>query len=187
MAILINKIALEYWKRLMMISEDHDSDEGEYQILEEALPWDTAQYRRHSFDMARHINAVGLKNVHEGKLCWISIKKTTLIRREISSSGFREQTWETEAVCVFATDKPGSKDSDYFTELSKDHNTMTEVLFGKEISDCVIQDPGVLVDFLPVITKRYRTNCVSDFEEFLIRHGEQGLPDVSHQALPLAV
>nr|XP_023850768.1 KATNB1-like protein 1 [Salvelinus alpinus] len=31
------------------------------------------------------------------------------------------------------TDEAGSKDNDYFTELSKDHNIMTEVLFGRNL------------------------------------------------------
>ncbi|XP_076849233.1 KATNB1-like protein 1 [Brachyhypopomus gauderio] len=66
---------------------------------------------------------------------------------------------------------PGSKYSDYFTELSKDHDTMTHVLFGRNLrlnvaltlwrrnaSELVaylirIQDAGVLVDCLPMLTK----------------------------------
>ncbi|KAI5090636.1 KATNB1-like protein 1, partial [Silurus meridionalis] len=66
---------------------------------------------------------------------------------------------------------PGSKYSDYFTELTKDHDTMTHVLFGRNLrlnvaltlwrrnaSELVaylirIQDRGVLVDCLPVLTK----------------------------------
>ncbi|XP_061098851.1 KATNB1-like protein 1 isoform X1 [Conger conger] len=66
---------------------------------------------------------------------------------------------------------PGSKYSEYFTELSKDHDVMTHVLFGRNLRLNValtlwrrnanelvaylirIQDPGVLVDCLPVITK----------------------------------
>ncbi|KAG9347299.1 hypothetical protein JZ751_004866 [Albula glossodonta] len=66
---------------------------------------------------------------------------------------------------------PASKYSEYFTELSKDHDTMTHVLFGRNLrlnvaltlwrrnaSELVaylirIQDTGVLVDCLPVITK----------------------------------
>nr|XP_015206301.1 PREDICTED: KATNB1-like protein 1 [Lepisosteus oculatus]XP_015206302.1 PREDICTED: KATNB1-like protein 1 [Lepisosteus oculatus] len=65
----------------------------------------------------------------------------------------------------------GSKYSDYFAEISKDHDTMTQVLFGRNLrlnvaltlwrrntSELVaylirIQDTGVLVDCLPVITK----------------------------------
>ncbi|KAG7466376.1 hypothetical protein MATL_G00163960 [Megalops atlanticus] len=65
----------------------------------------------------------------------------------------------------------GSKYSDCFTELSKDHDTMTQVLFGRNLRLNValtlwrrnageliaylirIQDTGVLVDCLPVITK----------------------------------
>ncbi|KAK6481189.1 KATNB1-like protein 1 [Huso huso] len=64
-----------------------------------------------------------------------------------------------------------SKFSDYFTEISKDHDTMTQVLFGRNLrlnvalslwrrnaSELVaylirIQDIGVLADCLPVITK----------------------------------
>lgn len=64
-----------------------------------------------------------------------------------------------------------SKYSDYFTEISKDHDTMTQVLFGRNLrlnvalslwrrnaSELVaylirIQDIGVLADCLPVITK----------------------------------
>ncbi|KAJ8393527.1 hypothetical protein AAFF_G00060000 [Aldrovandia affinis] len=66
---------------------------------------------------------------------------------------------------------PTSKYSEYFTELSKDHDTMTHVLFGRNLRLNValtlwrrnacelvaylirIQDTGVLVDCLPVITK----------------------------------
>lgn len=65
----------------------------------------------------------------------------------------------------------GSKYTDYFTELSKDHDTMTNVLFGRNLrlnvaltlwrksaSELVaylirIQDTGVLIDCLPVLTK----------------------------------
>ncbi|XP_026089039.1 KATNB1-like protein 1 isoform X1 [Carassius auratus] len=65
----------------------------------------------------------------------------------------------------------GSKYSDYFTELSKEHEVMTHVLFGRNLrlnvaltlwrknaSELVaylnrIQDTGVLVDCLPVLTK----------------------------------
>ncbi|XP_056096087.1 KATNB1-like protein 1 isoform X2 [Rhinichthys klamathensis goyatoka] len=67
----------------------------------------------------------------------------------------------------------GSKYSDYFTELSKDHEAMTHVLFGRNLrlnvaltlwrknaSELVaylnrIQDTGVLVDCLPVLTKSF--------------------------------
>ncbi|TSK57996.1 KATNB1-like protein 1 [Bagarius yarrelli] len=69
----------------------------------------------------------------------------------------------------------GSKYTDYFTELSKDHDTMTNVLFGRNLrlnvaltlwrksaSELVaylirIQDTGVLIDCLPVLTKRHLT------------------------------
>ncbi|XP_023657949.2 KATNB1-like protein 1 isoform X1 [Paramormyrops kingsleyae] len=72
---------------------------------------------------------------------------------------------------VTKMDEPGSKYSDYFTELSKDHDAMTQVLFGRNLRLNValtlwrrnagelvayllrIQDTGVLVDCLPVITK----------------------------------
>ncbi|XP_030627561.1 KATNB1-like protein 1 [Chanos chanos] len=65
----------------------------------------------------------------------------------------------------------GSKYSDYFSELSKDHDAMTHVLFGRNLrlnvaltlwrknaSELVaylirIQDTGVLVDCLPVLSK----------------------------------
>ncbi|KAG5846862.1 KATNB1-like protein 1 isoform X2 [Anguilla rostrata] len=68
-------------------------------------------------------------------------------------------------------DGPASKYSEYFTELSKDHDVMTHVLFGRNLRLNValtlwrrnanelvaylirIQDTGVLVDCLPVITK----------------------------------
>ncbi|XP_066550762.1 KATNB1-like protein 1 [Amia ocellicauda] len=68
-------------------------------------------------------------------------------------------------------DGAASKYSDYFAEISKDHETMTQVLFGRNLrlnvaltlwrrnaSELVaylirIQDMGVLVDCLPVITK----------------------------------
>lgn len=68
-------------------------------------------------------------------------------------------------------DGAGSKYSDCFTELSKDHNTMAQVLFGRNLRLTValtlwrrnageliaylirIQDTGVLADCLPVITK----------------------------------
>ncbi|XP_038841073.1 KATNB1-like protein 1 isoform X2 [Salvelinus namaycush] len=68
---------------------------------------------------------------------------------------------------------PGYKYSDYFTELSKDHDAMTHVLFGRNLrlnvaltlwrrnaSELVaylirIEDTGVLLDCLPVITKRH--------------------------------
>ncbi|KAB5539906.1 hypothetical protein PHYPO_G00094550 [Pangasianodon hypophthalmus] len=75
----------------------------------------------------------------------------------------------------------GSKYSDYFTELSKDHDTMTHVLFGRNLrlnvaltlwrrnaSELVaylirIQDTGVLIDCLPVLTKSLQEeqSCVS--------------------------
>ncbi|XP_062857496.1 KATNB1-like protein 1 [Trichomycterus rosablanca] len=75
----------------------------------------------------------------------------------------------------------GSKYSDYFTELSKDHDTMTHVLFGRNLrlnvaltlwrrnaSELVaylirIQDTGVLVDCLPVLTKSLQEeeSCLS--------------------------
>ncbi|KAJ7989098.1 hypothetical protein DPEC_G00316010 [Dallia pectoralis] len=69
------------------------------------------------------------------------------------------------------TKEHDSEDSDYFTELSKDHNSMTEVLFGRNLRLSVaatlwqrnvgelltyflrIQDSGVFVDFLPMIIK----------------------------------
>ncbi|XP_029937780.1 KATNB1-like protein 1 [Myripristis murdjan] len=71
------------------------------------------------------------------------------------------------------TSKTGSKHTDYFTltELTKDHGTMTNVLFGRNLRLKValtlwqrnvgelltyflrIQDTGVFVDFLPLITK----------------------------------
>ncbi|CAB1342596.1 unnamed protein product, partial [Coregonus sp. 'balchen'] len=68
---------------------------------------------------------------------------------------------------------PGNKYSDYFTELSKDHDAMTRVLFGRNLrlnvaltlwrrnaSELVaylirIEDTGVLLDCLPVITKKH--------------------------------
>ncbi|KAI4872390.1 hypothetical protein NFI96_029861, partial [Prochilodus magdalenae] len=75
----------------------------------------------------------------------------------------------------------GSKYSDYFTELSKDHEAMTHVLFGRNLrlnvaltlwrrnaSELVaylirIQDKGVLVDCLPVLTKSLQEEqpCIS--------------------------
>ncbi|XP_051952118.1 KATNB1-like protein 1 [Xyrauchen texanus] len=75
----------------------------------------------------------------------------------------------------------GSKCSDCFTELSKDHEAMTHVLFGRNLrlnvaltlwrrnaSELVaylnrIQDTGVLVDFLPIITKSLQEEepCIS--------------------------
>ncbi|XP_066533226.1 KATNB1-like protein 1 isoform X2 [Hoplias malabaricus] len=75
----------------------------------------------------------------------------------------------------------GSKYSDYFTELSKDHDAMTHVLFGRNLrlnvaltlwrrnaSELVaylirIQDTGVLVDCLPVLTKSLQEEqpCIS--------------------------
>ncbi|KAL7871669.1 hypothetical protein SRHO_G00066520 [Serrasalmus rhombeus] len=75
----------------------------------------------------------------------------------------------------------GSKYSDYFTELSKDHDAMTHVLFGRNLrlnvaltlwrrsaSELVaylirIQDRGVLVDCLPVLTKSLQEEqpCIS--------------------------
>ncbi|XP_017272299.1 KATNB1-like protein 1 [Kryptolebias marmoratus] len=71
------------------------------------------------------------------------------------------------------TSESGSEQTDFFTlyELSKDHNTMTDVLFGRNLRLKValtlwkrnfgelltyflkIQDTGVLVDFLPLICK----------------------------------
>lgn len=76
---------------------------------------------------------------------------------------------------------PGSKYSDFFTELSKDHEAMTHVLFGRNLrlnvaltlwrrntSELVaylirIQDTGVLLDCLPVITKSLQDEapCIS--------------------------
>ncbi|XP_010892498.2 KATNB1-like protein 1 [Esox lucius] len=75
----------------------------------------------------------------------------------------------------------GNKYSDYFTELSKDHDAMTDVLFGRNLrlnvaltlwrrnaSELVaylirIQDIGVLLDCLPVITKNLQDEapCIS--------------------------
>uniref|UniRef100_A0A4W5RDC8 Katanin p80 subunit B-like 1 n=1 Tax=Hucho hucho TaxID=62062 RepID=A0A4W5RDC8_9TELE len=75
----------------------------------------------------------------------------------------------------------GNKYSDYFTELSKDHDAMTHVLFGRNLrlnvaltlwrrnaSELVaylirIEDTGVLLDCLPVITKSLQdeTPCIS--------------------------
>ncbi|XP_056620544.1 KATNB1-like protein 1 isoform X1 [Triplophysa dalaica] len=75
----------------------------------------------------------------------------------------------------------GSKYSDCFTELSKDHEAMTHVLFGRNLrlnvaltlwrknaSELVaylnrIQDMGVLVDCLPVLTKSLQEekSCIS--------------------------
>ncbi|NP_001006019.1 KATNB1-like protein 1 isoform X2 [Danio rerio] len=75
----------------------------------------------------------------------------------------------------------GSKYSDYFTELSKDHEAMSHVLFGRNLrlnvaltlwrknaSELVaylnrIQDTGVLVDCLPVLTKSLQGEqpCIS--------------------------
>ncbi|XP_035631200.2 KATNB1-like protein 1 [Oncorhynchus keta] len=76
---------------------------------------------------------------------------------------------------------PGNKYSDYFTELSKDHDAMTHVLFGRNLRLNValtlwrrnacelvaylirIEDTGVLLDCLPVITKSLQdeTPCIS--------------------------
>ncbi|KAM9421389.1 KATNB1-like protein 1 isoform 2-T2 [Salvelinus alpinus] len=76
---------------------------------------------------------------------------------------------------------PGNKCSDYFTELSKDHDAMTHVLFGRKLrlnvaltlwrrnaSELVaylirIEDTGVLLDCLPVITKNLQDEvpCIS--------------------------
>lgn len=75
----------------------------------------------------------------------------------------------------------GSKYSDCFTELSKDHEAMTHVLFGRNLrlnvawtlwrknaSELVaylnrIQDTGVLVDCLPILTKSLQEEkpCIS--------------------------
>ncbi|XP_056150692.1 KATNB1-like protein 1 [Lampris incognitus] len=75
----------------------------------------------------------------------------------------------------------GSKYSDHFTELSKDHEAMTHVLFGRNLrlnvaltlwrrnaSELVaylirIEDKGVLLDCLPVLTKNLQDEapCVS--------------------------
>ncbi|KAG9282950.1 KATNB1-like protein 1 [Astyanax mexicanus] len=75
----------------------------------------------------------------------------------------------------------GSKYSDCFTELSKDHDAVTHVLFGRNLrlnvaltlwrrnaSELVaylirIQDTGVLVDCLPVLTKSLQDEqqCIS--------------------------
>lgn len=69
------------------------------------------------------------------------------------------------------TEVESPRNTDYFTEMTKDHNTMTEVLFGRNLRLTVamtlwrrnigelltylirIQDTGVFVDFLPIITK----------------------------------
>ncbi|XP_005988411.2 KATNB1-like protein 1 isoform X1 [Latimeria chalumnae] len=79
-------------------------------------------------------------------------------------------------------DGPSSKYSDYFARLSKDHDTMTQVLFGrnlrlnvaltfwrrKSVTELIaylvrIQDVGVLVDCLPVLTKglEEEKQCIS--------------------------
>ncbi|KAL0963143.1 hypothetical protein UPYG_G00350280 [Umbra pygmaea] len=75
----------------------------------------------------------------------------------------------------------GNKQSDYFSELSKDHDSMSHVLFGRNLrlnvaltlwrrnaSELVaylirIQDTGVLLDCLPVITKNLQDEapCIS--------------------------
>ncbi|KAL3969044.1 transcription factor Sp4 [Sarotherodon galilaeus] len=71
------------------------------------------------------------------------------------------------------TDRTGSEEADYsvLTELTRDHNTLTDVLFGRNLRLKValtlwqrnvgelltyflrIQDTGVFVDFLPLISK----------------------------------
>ncbi|KAJ8007332.1 hypothetical protein DPEC_G00116430 [Dallia pectoralis] len=76
---------------------------------------------------------------------------------------------------------PGNKYNDYFSELSKDHDAMTHVLFGRNLrlnvaltlwrknaSELVaylirIQDVSVLLDCLPVMTKNLQdeASCIS--------------------------
>uniref|UniRef100_A0A674BD36 Katanin p80 subunit C-terminal domain-containing protein n=1 Tax=Salmo trutta TaxID=8032 RepID=A0A674BD36_SALTR len=66
----------------------------------------------------------------------------TIIRRKQRATGrtYDVVNKENEMACfpptaphANKTDKAGSKDNDYFTELSKDHKTMTEVLFGRNL------------------------------------------------------
>ncbi|XP_055720758.1 KATNB1-like protein 1 [Salvelinus fontinalis] len=198
---------------LMMDSgepEEHDSDEGEYQSLEEQ---DMVQYRvcyshpkytkeldfckkedvkkkrcpagRSGNNPGRQKRVVSCKRkTHHLNICrrkqpatWktydVANKENEMACVQDMEEIFYMDPWEFPLTAPHPnkTDEAGSKNSDYFTELSKDHNTMTEVLFGRNLRLSValtlwqrnvgelltyflrIQDTGVFVDFLPVITK----------------------------------
>ncbi|CAB1335143.1 unnamed protein product [Coregonus sp. 'balchen'] len=188
----------------MMDSEEHDSDEGEYQCLEEQdmiqcrVPYSHAKntkeasFRKEGCPAGRSGNNPGRQK--RVVSCKRKTHHLTISRRKQPATvrTYDVANKENEMACVQdmeemfymdpwefpltaphhnKTDEAGSKDSDYFTELSKDHNTMTDVLFGRNLRLSValtlwqrnvgelltyflrIQDTGVFVDFLPVITK----------------------------------
>ncbi|XP_062324366.1 KATNB1-like protein 1 [Osmerus eperlanus] len=130
------------------------------------------------------LSSVVLRRVpRAGLACDMANKENELISEDIEGDvhyndncGFPVNSAEASKMT-----EPGSKCGDYFAELSKDHEAMTHVLFGRNLrlnvaltlwrrntSELVaylirIQDTGVLLDCLPVITKNLQsdTPCIS--------------------------
>ncbi|XP_071781373.1 KATNB1-like protein 1 isoform X1 [Centroberyx gerrardi] len=195
---------------------DSNSEEGEYQNLEDALQQDMVQYKvsyshgrntkEVDYDKKEEFNkkrcTVGRSGNNPGRVkrvvsCKRKTHHLTVARKKQPGSGRTYDTAnkENEVTCMqdvqqeifdmdpwefppnvnnyHKTGRTSSQHTDCFTltELVRDHSTMTNVLFGRNLRLKValtlwqrnvgelltyflrIQDTGVFVDFLPLITK----------------------------------
>ncbi|XP_071354213.1 KATNB1-like protein 1 [Trachinotus anak] len=123
-----------------------------------------------------HLTVARRKQLGSGKAYDAANKENEMnCLQDMQQEIFDMDPWEFP-LNVNNNDKPGrtgSEQSDYFTltELTRDHSTMTDVLFGRNLRLKValtlwqrnvgelltyllkIQDTGVIVDFLPLISK----------------------------------
>ncbi|KAM3595447.1 uncharacterized protein V6R79_023566 [Siganus canaliculatus] len=123
-----------------------------------------------------HLTVARRKQPGQGRTCDAANKENEIkCMQDLEKEIFDVDPWEFPLNINnnHRTSKTGSEPADYYTlnELSRDHSTMTDVLFGRNLRLKVsltlwqrsvgelltyllkIQDIGVLVDFLPLISK----------------------------------
>ncbi|XP_035617165.1 KATNB1-like protein 1 isoform X2 [Oncorhynchus keta] len=157
-----------------MASGSHDGQSREFQQLNQDKPH---EYLHH---ISNHSAAdQNMKEIPRESRC------TRLRQSKTSVCVQQEKVFVVASQCSAEAGSkmagPGNKYGDYFTELSKDHGAMTHVLFGRNLrlnvaltlwrrnaSELVaylirIEDTGVLLDCLPVITRNLQDEvpCIS--------------------------
>ncbi|XP_022066121.1 KATNB1-like protein 1 isoform X2 [Acanthochromis polyacanthus] len=127
-----------------------------------------------------HLTVARRKQLGSGRTCDAANKENEMkYLQDTEQDIFHMDPWELPLIfnSSHKTGKTGSEQTDYCTlsELSRDHSTMTDVLFGRSLRLKValtlwqrnvgelltyflrIQDTGVFVDFLPLIS-----NCIDE-------------------------
>ncbi|KAM6961304.1 KATNB1-like protein 1 [Aplochiton taeniatus] len=187
----------------MDYSDEHSSEEAEYQTPDDVMPRAMDHYTVYNYKkeepykkrgpVGRSANVPGRlrrvvsckRKTHHltvarrkqpippGRTMDLSNKENQMACAAAEQEVFQMDPWEFPThVSTYRTGRTGSKPhNDFFTELSRDHLSMTNVLFGRNLRLKValtlwrrnvgelltyllrIQDTGVFVDFLPVITK----------------------------------